>query len=325
MLQQNVKEALCGIIKHLAVLRLVCSHYLIIDIACLLGYRLTRYVNKVVAEVGVRLHFMRSLNHKLCSTYNIVGIVELFHFRPRRHLIYIQCRTSTQHRLMTSLLYYLSPSTIYRTCKQLPSIVHLGIIDVAITCLNIIMKPFLPTKLILAPRQFAHQLVHNRVVLYTLHCQSDTLQCRCKLALTCLIILVYHVLQLAIQANVASEVQQHTESPVVSVESFLAIPCRLRVAPLRTILRIEVEHKHVAIIQMLYHSGIRTCAPCLHYPDSIWIDSLHGSHYSLTSLTQVYATGITTLMKGVHAIKVSLAVETLLLLIIYGGYLSETL
>ena len=133
------------------------------------------------------------------------------------------------------------------------------------------------------------------------------------------------MLQLAEHSYVATKVQEHAESPIVSVESFLAIPCRLRVAPLRTILRIEVEHKHVAIIQMFYHSRIRTCAPCLHYPDSIWIDSLHCSHYSLASLTQVYAAGVATLMKGVHAIEVGLAIETLLLLIIYRGYLGKTL
>ena len=325
LLQQDVKEALCGIIEHLAVLCLVCSHYLVINIACLLGYSLTCDIYKVVAEVGVCLYLMRCLHHKLCGTYYVVWIVKLFHLRPRRHLIYIQCRTCTQYRLVTTLLQYLIRCTIYRACKQHPSIVYLSVVDVAIACLNIAVEPFLPTKLVLAPRQFAHQLVHNRVVLYTLHCQSDTLQCRCKLALTCLIILVYHVLQLAIQANVASEVQQHTESPVVSVESFLAQPCRLRVAPLRTCFRVEVKHKHIAILEVLYHCRIRACAPSLSHPHSLWVGSLHGSHNSLASLAEVYTTRVAALMEGVHTIIVGLAIELLHLLIIYSCNLGKTL
>ena len=133
------------------------------------------------------------------------------------------------------------------------------------------------------------------------------------------------MLQLAEHSNIAAKVQEHAESPIVSVETFLTIPSRLRVAPLRSVLRIEVEHKHIAIVQVSYHSRIRTCAPSLHHPDSLWIDCLHGSHYSLTSLTQVYPTGVATFMEGVHAIEVCLAVETLLLLIIYRGYFGKTL
>ena len=133
------------------------------------------------------------------------------------------------------------------------------------------------------------------------------------------------MLQLAEHSYVATKVQEHAESPIVSVESFLAIPCRLGVAPLRTILRIEVEHKHVAILQMLNHRRIRTSTPSLHHPNCIWIDCLHGSHNGLACLTQVYTTGVATLMKGVHAIEVCLAIKTLLLLIIYRGYFGKTL
>ena len=125
------------------------------------------------------------------------------------------------------------------------------------------------------------------------------------------------MLQLAEHSYVATKVQEHTESPIVTVESFLTIPCRLRVAPLRSVLRIEVEHKHITILQMLNHSRIRTSTPSLHHPNSIWIDSLHGSHNGLACLTQVYPTSVATLMKRVHAIEVSLAIKTLLLLIIY--------
>ena len=211
-------------VEHLAVLCLICSHYLIIYIACLLGYSLTCDIHQVVAEIGIGIHLMRSFHQKLCCPDNIIRIVIFLHLRPRRHLIGIQRRTRTKYRLMTSLLHNLGLCSIYRLCKQEPCLLHLRIVYPAITCLHIIMKPFFPYKFAVAPWQLCYKFIHHRIVLYAFHSKAYSFECRSKIALTRLIVLIYHMLQFTIQSYIASIIKQHAESPVMSVETFLAIP-----------------------------------------------------------------------------------------------------
>ena len=77
---------------------------------------------------------------------------------------------------MASLLREFRGSAIHGDGEKQPCLLHLVVVDVAVACLYIVVQPLLPRKFAVAPWQFADKLIHDGVVLYALHCESDTLQ-----------------------------------------------------------------------------------------------------------------------------------------------------
>ena len=136
---------------------------------------------------------------------------------------------------------------------------------------------------------------------------------------TGVIISIHQLLHPSVQTDITAKVKQHTIEPVMLAETFLPIPHRLRITPLRKFLTIQIQYQQITGIECVDHRFPRIRLPCLHHPHSLRIRFLHSTHNRSSRLCQVYSFRISSFVKGVHTVILCFSVQFLQLLIIHGS------
>ena len=145
----------------------------------------------------------------------------------------------------------------------------------------------------------------------------------CQRVVLCQIEVVEQLIHTAVQTDIAAEVEQHTEKPVVLLITFVALPNR-RDSPHRATFAEQVQYQQISVLHILYHFRARILRPTLYYPGGFRIHFLHSRHDGLSGCIEIYRSGIFCFVEGVHRVIIRLAEKLLLLPVIQIGYLGKT-
>ena len=141
----------------------------------------------------------------------------------------------------------------------------------------------------------------------------------CQRVVLCQIEVVEQLIHTAVQTDIAAEVEQHTEKPVVLLITFVALPNR-RDSPHRATFTEQVQ----SVLHILYHFRARILRPTLYYPSGFRIHFFHSRHDGLSGCIEIYRSGIFCFVEGVHRVIIRLAEKLLLLPVIQICYLGKT-
>ena len=137
---------------------------MLVLLAGLVGQRLTGDIHEIVLEIVVATILLGDAVHQTGGFQSRSGIVVILHLRPAAGLEIVERGTTTEDALVRALLVIASRAVVDGLSEDEPSLLYLRIIH-AVAGLHVVFHPIFFRELLRAPRQFAHQFEHHRIIL----------------------------------------------------------------------------------------------------------------------------------------------------------------
>ena len=174
VLQQNqVQEFFVVLIEASFVEVLEVGNGMVINDASTVGNGLAYNIYQIVFKVIVSSVLVGYFNEQTGSFGSSGGVVVVLHLRPTGYLEVFHVWTSAEDGFVRTLLVIATWTVIDFIGENHPCLFNLFVLH-SIACKNIILQPFFFGKLFWAPRKFAHQFKHHRIVFTAFERQSKT-------------------------------------------------------------------------------------------------------------------------------------------------------
>ena len=279
--------------------RTVCRRNFFLQPISTISNSLSYHIDQIIFEIIITGITVSHRQHQLRSLLRFLRWVIHTGTSPTGSTVHFLSRTGTKYRLHSS---FPDIRTIVNRLRQyLPDLPQAGIVT-SITGLHIPLHPLFLCKFFRPPGQLQQQLVHHRIILNPLHCNSDSAQSTFP-QLPGSIKSVDHPVHPSVHPDITTEIQQHTIQPVVLSITVLPVPGRLLITPHRTILAAKIQYQHISGFNSIQYLRPGISLPGLNNPDSRRISTLHGFQNRFAGSSQINPLRTSSLVKRIHTVK----------------------